>query len=313
MKIVKKVLEILIVLFGVTILTFVFMNMSKVSPAEAIARRSNSEPTREQIKQIEKKYGFDQPIYKQYVDWVGKLLQGDFGTSYISNQPFLEEVGNKFIATLAIVLLSLCWTIVVAIPLGIISAVKKNHFIDHFIRGITILGISIPSFWFGFLLLVIFAIRIPIFKVIDSGNFKSMVLPSIAMALPITCSLIRMLRAVILENMGKDFVIYAKSRGLSRKNILLKHVMKNALPPIITLFFQNVGYMVAGSAIIESVFSWPGIGNYFVNAITQRDFPVINGCILIMACIYLFCNMLADYLNKKLNPRITEDRKMRLE
>lgn len=302
-RLVKKIFEIVIILFGVTVLTFCFVNMSSISPAEAIARRSTSEPSAEYIRQIEEKYGYDKPVFVQYITWVGGILRGDFGTSYLSNKPVLSEITGKLSATLSITGMALVWIFLLTVLLSVISVLHKNKLVDHFIRIITILGISMPPFWIGFMMLILFAINIPIFEIVEYGTIRSMILPSLSMALPVACSTIRILRAAMLENMQKDYVVYAKSRGLSNIEIILFHVIKNAAPPVITLFFQNIGYMVAGSAIIESVFSWPGIGNYFVNAITQRDFPVVSSCILIMALIFLICNSFAEFLNKFLNPK----------
>ena len=200
--------------------------------------------------------------------------------------------------------MALLWIVLITIPLGIVSAVRKDRFCDHLIRImiriITILGISIPAFWLGYLLLTAFAIRIPVFKVVDYGNLRSLILPSITLAASVVSSSVRMLRATILENLKKDYVIYAQARGLSAAQILWKHVLKNALPPMVTLFFQNIGMMIGGSAIVESVFSWPGLGNYFVSAIVNRDNKLLHnpqaviGTLLI--AIILLMGVLAPFL-----------------
>ena len=304
MHFIKKLIRVLIVLIGVSLLSFILANLSSVDPAEAIARRIYSNPTQEQIQDIRTEKGLDQPILTQYARWAGNCLHGDLGTSYQSNQPVIQEMAGKLTATLFLVGMALLWIVLITIPLGIVSAVRKDRFCDHLIRIITILGISIPAFWLGYLLLTAFAIRIPVFKVVDYGNLRSLILPSITLAASVVSSSVRMLRATILENLKKDYVIYAQARGLPAAQILWKHVLKNALPPMVTLFFQNIGMMIGGSAIVESVFSWPGLGNYFVSAIVNRDLPVITGCVLVLGLIFVICNTVGELVNRALNPRM---------
>ena len=241
MHFIKKLIRVLIVLIGVSLLSFILANLSSVDPAEAIARRIYSNPTQEQIQDIRTEKGLDQPILTQYARWAGNCLHGDLGTSYQSNQPVIQEMAGKLTATLLLVGMALLWIVLITIPLGIVSAVRKDRFCDHLIRIITVLGISIPAFWLGYLLLTAFAIRIPIFKVVDYGNMRSLILPSITLAASVVSSSVRMLRATILENLKKDYVIYAQARGLPAAQILWKHVLKNALPPMVTLFFQTLG------------------------------------------------------------------------
>lgn len=300
----KKLVHLLFVLVGVSLLSFILANLSSVDPAEAIARRTYSNPTQAQIQAIRKERGLDQPILVQYAQWAKNCLHGNLGTSYQSNNPVRQEISGKLTATLLLVGMAFIWILLFTIPLGVLSAAYKNGICDHFIRSITILGVSIPSFWLGFLLLTAFAISIPIFKVVDYGNLQSLILPSITLAVPVICASVRMLRATMLENLKQDYVIYAQARGLSPRQILWKHVLKNALPPMITLFFQNIGMMIGGSAIVESVFSWPGLGSYFVSSIVNRDLPVITGCVLILGIIFVVCNTIGEIMNQILNPRM---------
>ena len=204
MHFIKKLIRVLIVLIGVSLLSFILANLSSVDPAEAIARRIYSNPTQEQIQDIRTEKGLDQPILTQYARWVGNCLRGDLGTSYQSNQPVIQEMAGKLTATLLLVGMALLWIVLITIPLGIVSAVRKDRFCDHLIRIITILGISIPAFWLGYLLLTAFAIRIPVFKVVDYGNLRSLILPSITLAASVVSSSVRMLRATILENLKKE-------------------------------------------------------------------------------------------------------------
>jgi len=310
MKYLKKIISLLAVLIGVSILSFMMANISTIEPAEAIARRAYSNPTQEQIAKIRLEKGLDRPIAVQYIDWFSSSLQGDLGTSYQTNQPVVGEMADKLKATLSLTGAALFWVVIFVVPLSILSATEKNRFWDHLIRGITVLGISIPSFWLGFLLLIAFAISLPIFKVVDYGNINSLILPSITLALPVICSSVRILRATLLKNMKQDYVIYAKSRGLSSSRIMWKHILKNSLPPVVTIFFQNIGMMIAGSAIVETVFSWPGLGSYFVSSIINRDLPVINGCVLVFALIFVLANTVGELTNRMLNPRMISGKEL---
>lgn len=307
---IKKIVELIIILIGVSILSFTFSNVSSIDPAEAFTRRSIVNPSEEQINEIRHKMGYDEPMYMQYIHWFKNCLKGDFGTSLVTQNPVLEDILGKLIATLTIVGMAFIWIVLFTILLSVLTAINKDSIADHIIRIITIFGISLPSFWLGFLLLTLFAITFSVFKVVDYGGIKSIIMPSITLAVPIISSSVRVLRATILSNLSKDYVLYARARGLPLRKIIFRHVLKNALPPTITLFFQNIGFMIGGSAIVESVFSWPGLGNYFVNAILGRDLPAINGCVLIIATIFIICNFIAEFINIILNPHMKNTRKV---
>lgn len=303
----KRLKGLVIVLIGVSILSFVFANISSVDPAEAYARRHISNPTSDQIEKIREDMGLNLPLHKQYLHWLKNSLRGDLGQSLLTRNPVSADIAEKLPATLSIVGVAFFWIILMTLPVSIVSAMKKDSFFDHLMRMITIIGISIPNFWLGFIMLVAFAIVIPVFHVVDYGNLKSLILPSLTLAIPIISSSIRLFRATILSNMHKDYITYAKARGLSQNAIVWKHVMKNSMPPMVTVFCQHLGYMIAGSAIVESVFSWPGIGRHLVDAIIARDLPTINGCVLVIAVIFVLCNLLADVLNSILNPQIRNE------
>ncbi len=301
----KRFLNLLLVLIGVTLLSFLLSNLSSVDSAEAFARRSLMNPSPEQIEEIRREMGLDRPLYQQYFKWIGDSLRGELGISFLTRNPVSLDIARKLPVTMQLVGLAFLWIVLVSIPVSVVSAVKKNSVFDHLIRGITVFGISIPNFWLGFLLLLFFAVTFSGFKVVDPGSFRGLVLPSLALAIPIISSTIRLFRATILANLNKDYVSYAKARGLGAKRIVWGHVLKNSLPPMITMFCQYLGYMVAGSAVVESIFSLKGIGMHLVDAIIGRDLPTINGCVLVIALIFVFFNTLADLINMGLNPRIS--------
>lgn len=303
----KRLLGFIVVLIGVTLLSFIFSNISKVDPAEAMARRMIVSPTPKQIESIREDLGLNQPIYRQYFRWVWRSLHGDLGQSFSSKRPVAVEIAEKFPATLMVVLMAFFWIVLFTFPISITAAIKKGGIFDHTVKLITILGVSIPSFWLGFMMLIIFAIKIPIFKVVGYGNFKSLILPSLTLAIPMAASSIRLFRATLLSNMHKDFVIYAKARGISDFSIMWHHVLKNSLPPLITVFGQCFAYMLAGSAIVENVFSWPGLGSHLLEAILNRDLPTVNGCVLLIAVIFVFCNLISDLINIAIHPKLLNE------
>ncbi len=303
----NRLIGLIIVLIGVTVLTFIFSNISTVDPAEAFARRNILNPTPMQIEGLREEMGLNLPVYRQYFHWMGESMKGNLGISLLTKNSVSADIAKKMPATLSIVGMAFFWIVVITLPISILSAVKQNGVFDHVARVITIFGISMPNFWLGFIMLIAFAVVVPIFNVVDYGNFKSIILPSLTLAIPVISSSIRLFRATILLNMNKDFVTYAKARGISKTNIIWKHILKNSLPPMITLMCQNLGYMIAGSAIVESVFSWPGIGSHLVEAIVGRDLPTINGCVLVIAVIFVLSNLFADVVNIMLNPKILNE------
>lgn len=306
MSIVKKLLSLIIVLLGVTMLTFAFSHLSPVDPAEAYLARTIQNPTQEQIEAVREQLGLNVPIHKQYINWISGCLSGDFGTSLLTKNPVLHDIAQKLPATLSIVGLAMVWIVLFTLVFSIACAYWKDSVFDHAIRAVTILGVSLPNFWLGFILLSIFAISIPMFKVVDFGSFKSMILPSVTLAIPVACGITRLLRSTIISTLSKEHVVYAKARGLSGMTILFRHVLKNSLPPVVTVLFQYFGYMIAGSAIVESVFSWPGLGGYLVEAIIGRDMITISGCVLVIAAVFVFCNLLADLMGSLLNPKLSQ-------
>lgn len=300
---IKRIISTIYVLIGVTILSFAFSNISPVDPAEAKLINSIGNPTEEQVEALRDKLGLNQPVYKQYLYWLGNFLKGDLGNSILTNKPVLDEIKEKLPATLEIILIAFMWVILLTIPISILCVVWKDRIFDHIVRILTLMGISVPTFWLGFIFLALFAVKLPIFKVVDYGGFKSTILPTLTIAISTSSVLIRLLRATMLSNLNQDYVIYAKARGLSQTKIMVGYVFKNSLPPAITMIFQYFGYMIAGSAVIETVFSWPGIGSHMVDSIIARDLPTINGCLVVIAIIFVISNLMADIINIVLNPK----------
>lgn len=298
----KRLLGLVIVLVGVSILSFLLLAFSGVDAAEAIARRNNINASEEAVEAIRIQMGLDQSLPMQYLNWVKGFFTGDLGVSLYSAKDISRDLATYFPTTFFLVGLSLVWILVLSISGGLLSARFRNRAADHVTRVATLIGICLPTFWLGFLLLLAFAVKIPIFSVVAKTNFKGFILPSIALALPVSCSIIRLLRSTLLEELSSDYVQYARARGLSPSRILIGHVFRNALPPILVLFCQNFGSLIAGSAVVESVFSIKGIGSYIIACVLAYDSRSVATCIVIIAVIFVLANLAGDVLSRVLCP-----------
>lgn len=300
----KRLLGLVVVLLGVTILSFVIANVSAVDPAEAYMRMNIAVATEENIETMRQEMGLDQPVPVQYVNWLGDVIKLDFGKSYVSKKDVIDELMSRLPSTLLLVTAAIVTAALVTSLLGILSALYRNSWLDKIIHALTLMGASTPQFWLGYILVLLFSVHLKLLHVTGYGNLKTVLLPAMTLAVPIIGMNVRILRANILENINDDYVLYAKARGLSKQKIIGKHVLKNAAAPMLTIFAQTFGHIVAGSIIVENVFSWPGVGNYAISAILNRDLPVINAYVLIMAVIFVVCNLIADILQIKINPKL---------
>lgn len=298
----KRIIYFVAVLMGVSILSFLLIAFSGKDPAEIIALRSGVGVSKEAIERIRADMGLNKPLPLRYLNWMGGLLTGDFGTSIYTFHPIGEDLADVLPVTMSLVGLSLLWIILISIPVGLICARFKNGLTDQIIRIVTILGICLPAFWLGYLLLLVFAVDLSWFKVLPEAGVKGYILPSIAMALPVACAVIRLFRASLLTELSSDYVQYAKARGLSSGRILTHHIFRNAMPPIITIFCQYLGYLIAGSAVVESVFSLDGMGSYLINCVTAADAQSAATCIIIVAAVFVIANLIGDVVNRLLCP-----------
>ncbi|RKL67257.1 nickel ABC transporter permease subunit NikB [Salipaludibacillus neizhouensis] len=303
--ILKRILAIIPIFLLVTLLTFGMINLSPVDPAEAYLVASHIQPTDELLAQKRQEFGLDQPLLTQYVNTIVSISQFDFGKSYITNKPVWEEVSSRMPATIQLTFGSLLIAIVVSIPLGFLAGIKKNSAIDHFSRILSFIGASIPSFWLGYLFIFFFSVKLDLFPVEGIGTWKHLVLPSLTLALPLIALYTRLLRASVLENLQEPYILFARTRGIQEKAIMGKHVLKIAISPMITGLGMNLGKLMTGTIIVEAVFSWPGFGRYFIEAIFNRDVPVIQCYVLLAAAIFIFSNLIIDLLQMYIDPRIS--------
>ena len=302
-KIVKYAIQILIVLFGVSFLTFCLIYIAPGDPAQVMLTESGLIPTPELLAHTRAELGVDKPFYIQYWKWLFGVLQGNFGKSYSLRIPVIQKIGQAFIPTLYLSFLSLFLMCIISIPVGILAAVKENKWQDYLIRMITFIGMSVPSFWLGLIFLSIFGVQLGLVSVSGGQtDFVSAILPAFTLAIAMSAKYIRQIRHVFLEELGKSYVTGARMRGIRERDILLP----NAMLPIITLLGISLGSLLGGTAIVEYVYNWPGMGRMAIKAIAAQDYPLIQAYILIIAFLYLIINIAVDISYKYFDVRVGE-------
>ncbi|EAA9756072.1 nickel ABC transporter permease subunit NikB [Paenibacillus sp. UMB7766-LJ446] len=301
----KRMIAIIPIVFVATLVTFALIHISPVDPAEAYLTAAHIYPTPELLEQKRHEFGLDRPLFTQYIDTLGKISRMDFGTSYLTNKPVIDEVKSKLPATAELALWSILFSALVSIPLGILAAVYKNSWIDMVSRGISYFGASIPQFWLGYLLIFFFSVKLDWLPVEGRGSWENLVLPTVTLSLILIALYTRLLRSSVLEQLQETYVQYARTRGIRERVIMLKHVLKIAISPLITGMGMSMGKLLTGTIIVEQVFSWPGFGRYFVDAIFNRDIPVIQCYVFLAACLFIVCNLLVDLVQLAMDPRIS--------
>ncbi|ANY66179.1 nickel ABC transporter permease subunit NikB [Paenibacillus sp. BIHB 4019] len=301
----RRLLAIVPIILFAILITFVLIQVSPVDPAEAYLTAAHIHPTEELLAEKRHEFGLDQPLLVQYGRTVVKMAQLDFGTSYMTNEPVWEDVVSKMPATVQLAVSSILFAMLVSIPLGFLSAIYKNSPIDHFSRGLSYFGASIPQFWLGYLLMFFFAVKLDLLPVEGKGSWENLVLPTLTLSLALIAIYTRLLRASVLEQLQESYVLYARTRGIKQRIIMVKHVLKIAISPVITGLGMNFGKLLTGTIIVEQVFSWPGFGRYFVDAIFNRDIPVIQCYVFLAACLFIICNLIVDLVQLYMDPRIS--------
>lgn len=303
--IIKRLFAIFPIFLFATLLTFLLIHLSPVDPAEAYLAAAHIQPTAEMLEQKRQEFGLNQPLLVQYIQSLIKICQLDFGISYISNKPVWQEVVYRMPATTQLAFSSIFLAVLVSVPIGFLAAVKRNGVIDQFSRILAFFGASIPQFWLGYLLIYLFSVKFDLFPVEGTGTWLHFILPSVTLALPLIAIYTRLLRISVLENLQDSYVLYARTRGIHERAIMVKHVLKIAISPMITGIGMNFGKLLTGTIIVESVFSWPGFGRYFIEAIFNRDIPVIQCYVFLAACLFILCNLIVDIVQMYMDPRIS--------
>jgi peptide/nickel transport system permease protein len=262
-------------------------------------------PTEELIQQTRDEMGFNDPFLTQYFRWIGNCLRGDFGKSYSLNKPVVQLLAARLWPTLKLTLLSMVLMLIVAVPLGVLSAVYKNKPIDYIVRAVTFFGVSIPNFWVGLLLILLFCVRLRLLPVVSSGGtFKDLLLPAVTLAIAMSAKYTRQVRTAVLEELSSDYVIGARARGVRERKILWGNVFPNSLLPLITMLGLSIGSLLGGTSVVEVIFSYPGLGNLAVNAIMSADYFLVQGYVLWVAVIYMVINLLVDISYNYIDPRM---------
>lgn len=306
---VRRCLTLLLTVLFVVVLTFAAFRIIPGNPALTIL---GAEATNDQVAQLEARLGTDRPLAQQFAEWLGGVAMLDFGQSLRFSEPVLSLIASRFPVTLSLALLSLAITVVTAIPLGILAARSRGRAADIVVSIGTQFGLAIPSFWMGILLILVFALTLKWFSISTYVpwsesivlHMKSIALPSIALAIPQIAIIVRYLRTSMLEQLNLEYVRTARSKGLSERAIHYRHVLKNALLPVITIIGINFGELLAGSLVIEQVFTLPGLGSMLITAIGNRDYPLVQGMVLIIALIVIFINFTVDLSYRWLDPKI---------
>ncbi len=302
--ILKRLCQIIPMLIIVTILAFALSNMSAGDVAEITIRSQGMEVTEKNIAAVRDELGLNKPLPVQYLHWLMKAVTFDFGLSFQTHKPVADEILSRYPATLKLAVAAMAIAVLLAIPVALISARYKNSFLDHFFRIWSTIGATMPDFWLGLMLLYIFAVQLKLVPVISGSKFENILLPAFTLSVHYSAIYIRILRNNLIEINNCDYVRAARARGLSKNAALLKHGLKNAVLPCITLIGVDFGKLLAGQFACETIFSWNGIGKFAVESIKLKDLPVIQGYIIIVAVTYIIINLLLDILYVYIDPKI---------
>ena len=303
--IISRLLQMVIVLIGISFLTFLLTYLSPGDPARNIYTHSGVMPTSEMIEEMRRNLGLDKPFLTQYTDWVINCLKGDFGQSFMLQKPVKELLLDRLWPTLKLTLASTILMLLFAVPLGVISAVNHNKPIDYLVRAVTFFGVSVPNFWLGLMLILIFCVKLGLLPVVSSaGDFNSLILPAVTLAVAMTAKYTRQVRTAVLEELHSDYVIGARARGVSESKILWGNVLPNSLLPLITMLGLSIGSLLGGTSVVEIIFSYPGLGNLAVAAITSADYFLLQGYVLWVSIIYMMINLIVDISYNYVDPRM---------
>ena len=300
--ILKRILLMVPVLLGVILVVFIMNHISPGNPARILAGENASE---EAVAALTEELGLNDPLYIQFFNYVkGIVTKFDLGTSYQTRRPVIDELMDRFPTTAKLALLSICISAVAGISLGIRSAVKQNTIIDHLSTGFALLGVSMPAFWAGMMLILVFAIYLKWLPVSGIDGWKNWIMPAFTSSMVGMATITRMTRSSMLDVICQDYIVTARAKGLSEQVIVVKHALKNALIPIITVLGIQLGTMLGGAALTESVFSVPGLGKFMVDSIKNRDYPVVQGGVLLLAIVFSLVNLIVDIIYAYVDPRI---------
>ena len=304
--ILKRLATVIPILIGISFLSFALISLSPSNPAEVALRVNEIVPTEEAVRAMEEQLGTNKPYIERYVTWLTDSLQGDFGNSYVNNKPVATLIGQAIPNTIKLALLALLITIVFSVLVGILCAVYEGSFGDKLARALVFVGTAMPSFWVGLLLIWIFSVKLNLVPTSGMERPSSIVLPAITLALSYISTYVRLIRNNMVQNKHENYVYYARIRGL-KETTIIKHIFKNSLQSSLTALGMSIPKLIAGTVIVENIFAWPGVGRVCVDAIFNRDFPVIQAYILLMAVLFVICNLLVDIFSVAIDPRMRKE------
>lgn len=301
----KRLLQLIPVLIGITFLSFAMMRLAGGDAVTYMYENAGGAVSQEIIDKAKKEYGLDQPFLVQYGRWLGGMVTGDMGESYVSGKDVYDTFAEKLPATLLLTASSVIVTLLMAVPLGILAAVRHNRLTDYLIRFLSFIGNSAPNFFAALILMYFFSVKLGWLPVVTSENTAlSLILPTMTLAVSMAAKYTRQVRAAVLEELNMDYVTGARARGVRERVIIIGNVMRSAMVTIVTLISLSVGSLLGGTTIVETIFMWDGVGKMAVDAITMRDYPIVQAYVAWMAVIYVVVNLVTDILYRYLDPRV---------
>ena len=289
------------VLFGVTFLVF---SLVRIVPGDPVRLMLGDQATEEQIRAARTAYGLDRPLLVQYLYYLRDLFQGNFGQSLRQAQPVSKLVREALPATLQLAVVAIVLSVVIGVPLGVLTAMRKGSGLDSALMTLTLIGQAMPTFWWGIVLITVFAVTFRLVPTSGSGSLQQLILPAVTLSTYVTALIVRLTRSAMIDVLGQDYIRTAKAKGLVPRRVLFAHALKNASIPIVTVIGLQFGNLLGGAVITETVFAWPGIGLLALNAINNRDYPLLQAIVLLSAVAFLLINTLIDFLYVYLDPRI---------
>jgi peptide/nickel transport system permease protein len=301
----RRIVYLIPIWLGISLVAFSLTNLTPGDPARLMLTRDlGRQPTAEEVAVAREQMGLNRPFVVRYVSWLAGAVTGDLGTSFRTGEPVLGALAGRFPRTLQIAGLAIAFSLIVAVPLGTLAALFRNRTVDHFSRMVALLGACMPNFWVAYLLILLFAVRMGVLPVAGTGTWKHLILPSVSLGLVACASLMRLTRSEMLEVLGQDFIRTARAKGLGSGTVAIRHALRNAMIPVVTIAGMRFAGLLGGAVIVETIFAWPGIGKFVLDSIFDRDYPVIQGFVIFMGTVYLLVNLLVDISYAWLDPRI---------
>lgn len=306
----SRILQLVIMVLVLSFVTFLLMKVTPGDPIRTILKVEDVITTTAEEERLREEYGFNQPIYIQYSQWLWGVVKLDLGTSIISKQPVLDVIMSRLPATVALSIGGVVVLFIISVPLGMLGAIYENRWPDYISRWFALVGASIPSFWLGLLLIYFLSLKLKLLPVMGTGTLAHFVLPSITLGVAMAPLYIRLLRERLIATLQSSYIEAAKARGLKKERILIFHALRGSLIPLVTMFGLSIGSLLGGITVIEILFSWPGMGELIVQAVMQRDYPVIQGYIIIVGFIVFITNLSVDLLYLVINPQIKQGKEV---